>query len=65
MKRSNGKMEFTYQYDDVSPRIVMTILPGLLLSEVLEAFEAFLLAAGYSFTGQIEINGNIIDTEQN
>lgn len=63
-----GKMEFTYQFDKHSPRVVMTISPQSTLTEVFEAFEGFLLGAGYSFKGQIDIVGDVpqdIETELN
>lgn len=65
MNECNGKLELVYQFSDKDPKIHMIMSPESGLEEVLEAFERFLRAAGYCFDGQIEINGNIIDAEQN
>ena len=43
----NGKLEFIYQFDEVSPTITMTLSPESTLSEVIGAFEQFLKGAGY------------------
>lgn len=58
----NGKMEFTYQFSDKEPKVTMLLSPDSDLNEVLECFEKFLFAAGYSFEGRIEINGNFDPT---
>lgn len=63
MKEANGKMEFTYQFSDHDPKVTMTLSPGMDLGDVIEAFETFLLAAGYVFNGQLEINGNYADSD--
>jgi hypothetical protein len=63
MKECNGKMEFTYQFSEGDPKVTMTLSPGAGLGEVIESFEAFLIAAGYSFNGQLEINGNFQDSD--
>lgn len=55
MSQLNGKMEFTFQASDYEPKIVMTLSPESALPQVLEAFEQFLLAAGYVFDGQVDI----------
>lgn len=48
-------MRFTYQYDKDSPKVTMTIKgPDTTLAEVIEQFEGFLKAAGYSFDGQLD-----------
>lgn len=65
MNEFDGKFEFFYQYSKSDPKIVMTLHPESTLDEVIGAFETFLRSAGYSFDGQLEINGNIIDAEQN
>lgn len=55
MNDNNGKMEFTYQFADLSPKVTVTLSAGSALPEVLESFEAFLRAAGYHFDGQVDI----------
>lgn len=48
-------MQFVYQYDKQSPRVVVRVPgPDTTLTEALEQFEAFLKAAGYSFDGQLD-----------
>lgn len=46
---------FTYQFDEKSPKVTVELSPESDLGEVLEQFEAFLKAAGYSFNGQVDI----------
>ncbi len=55
MEKLNGKIEFYYKFDDGHPEIVMTLSPEADLSQLLETFEGFLRAAGYSFEGIINI----------
>jgi len=62
MNTANGKMEFFYQYREGDGTVSITLPPDATLEEALEGFETFLLAAGYSFDGQVEINGNIADS---
>lgn len=50
----NGKMVFTYQFSDVDPKITVELSPDSDLDRVLEAFEQFLLGAGFSFEGQLD-----------
>jgi len=59
MDTVNGKMEFFYQFRDGDGSVKITLPADATLEEALEGFETFLLAAGYSFEGQVEINGNI------
>lgn len=58
MSHANGKMEFFYQYKEGDGSVKMTLPPDATLDEALEGFETFLKAAGYSFAGRVEINGN-------
>lgn len=58
MREANGKLEYTYQYSTHDPKVSMTLSPETPLGDAIEAFEAFLRAAGYSFAGHVEINGN-------
>lgn len=63
MQEPTGKMEFFYQYGKDEGSVAMTLPPDATLEEALEGFETFLLAAGYSFSGHIEINGNFVDSD--
>lgn len=65
MKEINGKMEFFYQYKDGDGSVCLTLPSDASLSEAIEGFETFLVAAGYVFTGRLEINGNVLDSEKN
>lgn len=47
-------MKFEYQFDDKSPRVSIELSPESSLGDVIEAFESFLKAAGYSFDGQLD-----------
>lgn len=60
MDTANGKMEFFYQFRDGDGSVKITLPADASLEEALEGFETFLLAAGYSFDGQVEINGNVV-----
>lgn len=60
MNEPNGKIEFTYQYAEGEPKVTMILHPDSDLNQVIEAFEKFLFAAGYSFTGNLYIDGNNI-----
>lgn len=51
MNEPNGKMEFTYQFMDTAPKVVVTLSPESTLDEAVEAFELFLGCAGYSTEG--------------
>lgn len=55
MNQQTGKIEFTYQFSEFDPKVTMTLAPGTSLPQVLEAFEMFLLASGYSFKGVVDI----------
>jgi len=48
-------IKFTYQFEDKSPLVEMTLYSESTLGEVLENFEQFLKASGYSFTGTVDI----------
>ena len=48
-------MKFIYQFDKNSTKITAELPPDSSLPEVLEAFESFLKACGYCFTGEIDI----------
>lgn len=63
MQESKGKMEFFYQYGENEGSVALTLPPDATLEEAIEGFETFLLAAGYSFDGRLEINGNIVDSD--
>lgn len=48
-------MQFTYQYEKGSPKVVVKVpASDITLTEALEQFEGFLRAAGYSFDGQLD-----------
>lgn len=49
-----GRMKFTYQFDENSRLVEVTLSPEASLSEVLESFEGFLFAAGYRFDGNLD-----------
>ncbi len=51
----DGYMEFFYQFSKDAPAISVRLSPGSDLSEVLTSFEGFLRAAGYVFTGEVDI----------
>lgn len=51
----NGYIEFFYQFSDRHPAVSVRMSPDAAIPEVLEAFEGFLRAAGYHFTGQLDI----------
>ena len=63
MRECNGKMEFFYQYKEGDGSVSITLPSDATLEEALEGFETFLLAAGYSFSGRVEINGNVVDSD--
>jgi hypothetical protein len=65
MQENNGKMEFFYQYKEGDGSVRLTLPPDASLDEAIEGFETFLVAAGYVFTGRLEINGNVLDAEKN
>jgi hypothetical protein len=55
-------MKFSYQFDEKSPTITMELSPESTLSEVFEAFGAFLQGAGYTVDGPITIEGATNET---
>lgn len=55
MSELNGRMEFFYEAQQGGTSIRVTLPADATLGEALESFEAFLLAAGYHFDGQIDI----------
>lgn len=54
-------LKFEYQFDDGSAKVVFEMSPESSLPEVVEQFELFLKAAGYSFDGSLDF----IEEEQN
>lgn len=72
MYENDGKIEFIYDQGD-GGSVRLSISADAPLNDVLEAFEKFLQAAGYSFNGMVdiieinEVNGDIIgpNTEMN
>jgi len=56
-------MIFEYQYEDGLTKVRMELPSDSLLSEVLEQFENFLRASGYSFDGEIDIYRSIYHGE--
>lgn len=48
-------MKFEYQYNEGGPKIIVDLHRDATLTEALEGFKAFLLAAGYIFEGDVEI----------
>lgn len=52
--RLNGFMKFEYQFDINSPKISIELSSESDLVEVVESFERFLVAAGYTFDGQLD-----------
>ena len=62
MEQNTGKMEFFYQYRE-GESVKITLPADATLEEALEGFETFLLAAGYSFNGQVVIDGNVADLD--
>lgn len=48
-------IKLEYQYEEHSPRIVVELHSDSSLDEVVEIFERFLLASGYSFRGRLGI----------
>lgn len=55
MTEPAGKMVFFYQAGPHTPEVTVKLSPHTDLTEALEAFEGFLKAAGYSFSGEIDI----------
>lgn len=47
-------IQFTYQYDKSSPKVTVRLPSDSGLADVLQQFEGFLKAAGYSFDGQLD-----------
>jgi hypothetical protein len=56
-------IKFESQYNDASCKVQMDLSSDATLSEVLEAFESFLKATGYVFSGQIDIVENEYEKE--
>ena len=48
-------MKFTYQFDHHTPSITVELSNESALPDVLEAFEMFLIAAGFCFDGKVDI----------
>jgi len=49
-------MKFLYQYDEVAPRVEITLdNPDVDLTQALEAFNSFILACGYIPGGVIDV----------
>lgn len=46
---------FIYQYEPSSPKVVFEMSADSTLSEVVEQFDLFLKASGYSFEGTLDI----------
>lgn len=61
MIEPNGKIEFTYQHTDGAPKVSMSLHPDSDLDHVLDAFQMFLYAAGYNFSGQLCFDGNVLN----
>jgi hypothetical protein len=55
MEDNTGMIEFFYQFKEGDPAVSVRLSPGSDLLHILEAFEGFLRAAGYSFHGQVDI----------
>lgn len=49
-------MKFEYQYDKEQEKVIMELPKDATLSEVLEGFQRFLLAVGYSFEGDLMLD---------
>lgn len=47
-------MKFEYQFDENSPKVTVELSAESCLPDVIEQFEHFLLAAGYSFEGTLD-----------
>lgn len=58
MEAERGYIEFFYQYDDRHPAVSIKLQPDADLTELFETFEGFLRAAGYHFTGTIDLVDN-------
>jgi hypothetical protein len=58
-------MKFIYQFEELSPKIEVTLDLDRTLPEVLEAFENFLLACGYKFDGVLDIVEDVNPLIQN
>lgn len=54
MSELNGRMYFEYQFNDQSPKVTISLSPESSLPEVVESFESFLRACGYSFDGSLD-----------
>ena len=48
-------MKFTYQFDEKSPLVEVTLDSSSTLGEIFTSFEGFLKASGYAFDGDIDI----------
>jgi hypothetical protein len=56
-----GETKFTHQYAEGKPKIEVVLAVDTPLDEVLEAFEGFLRAVGFHFTGTVDILNDSID----
>ena len=48
-------IRFSYQFDDRTPLVEVTLSPDSTVGEVLEAFQSFLIASGYVINGEIDV----------
>jgi hypothetical protein len=55
MEDNTGMIEFFYQFKEGDPAVSVRLSPESDLPLILESFEGFLRAAGYSFQGQVDI----------
>jgi hypothetical protein len=53
--QDQGHFYFEYWHGPGTAKVSMELSPDSDLDEVCQAFEQFLLGAGYSFTGRVEI----------
>lgn len=60
----NGRLYFEYQFDDKSPKVSMELSPESTIDEAIEAFEAFLRAAGYYLNGPLVIESKESSSER-
>lgn len=48
-------IRFEYQFDQHTPKIIVETTAEATLTDLLGAFESFLIAAGYNFEGNVDI----------
>lgn len=53
-------IKFEYQFDDTAPKVVLELSPESSLPEVIDQFELFLLASGYSFEGHLDFYEDVV-----